>query len=191
MCGAILRLGQGVIRGIYLGDPECPHTVFCRLPFSEVWDRVFWRNAIGGGKMLFYCWDTRYPHSVWPLSYHHISRPKGESWPKESQLEAVGSVPVLELGGKERLNSPSVIPQRLKAGCAWVVPDSRLWLRFWLFSRGDSATSLLQMVLCMSSLQKFKPAFFCLQHRGERTAGHLPSSGNRSEVIPWCVFSPQ
>lgn len=47
-----------------------------------------------------------------------------------------------------------------------------------------------RMVLCMSSLQKFKPAFFCLQRRGERTAGHLPSIENHSEVIPWWAPPP-
>lgn len=39
--------------------------------------------------------------------------PKGESWPKESQQEVVGSVLVLELGGEERLRSPSTTPPRL------------------------------------------------------------------------------
>lgn len=41
-----------------------------------------------------------------------------------------------------------------------------------------------QIVLGMNFLQKFKPAFLCLWCRGDRTAGHLPSTENHSEVTP-------
>lgn len=116
--------------------------------------------------------------------------PKGECWPKESQQEVVGSVLALELGGEERLRSPSTTPprlDRLRLSCSRHMAMAEILA---LQPRGFCNLPADQMGLCMSSLQKFKPAFFCLQRRGEGTAGHLPSIENHSEVIPWWVPPP-
>lgn len=110
--------------------------------------------------------------------------PRGKVGQGRASCKRSVRFPVLELGGEERLSSPSTFPHGLRLSCSRHTAEALALQR-----RGFCNLPNDQMVLCMSSLQKFKPACFCLQRRGERTAGHLPSIENRSEVIPWW-FSP-